>query len=58
MAARSKKAKPAEPAAEKQNEAPAKSETVVYPVGTQEGLKAYRTDLGESLPPQKKPGVV
>lgn len=38
-------------------EAASKSDTAVEPVATKAGVPTYRTDLGESLPPQKKPGV-
>lgn len=31
--------------------------TAVEPVATKDGVPTYRTDLGESLPPQKPAGV-
>lgn len=57
MAAR-KKAKPASEASDSAAlNAAAKSETAVEPVATKSGVPTYRTDLGESLPAQKHPGV-
>lgn len=63
MAARKRAAKKAEQAdtADEQGstalEQAAKSTTAVEPVATKDGVPTYRTDLGESLPPQKKAGV-
>ena len=53
MSAR-KKAKKAEPAASNENDSPAAQ---VEEIATQTGANVYRVDLGESLPPQKHPGV-
>lgn len=44
------------PAKEQDAAAPQESNEVA-PVATKDGVPTYRTDMGESLPPQKHPGV-
>lgn len=56
MAARKKAAPQAAPAAAAEQASEA-SDTAVAPVATKAGVPTYRTDLGESLPPQKYAGV-
>jgi hypothetical protein len=59
MSARKKTAAKAasEPAETGEVKGAAKSDTAVAPLAAKDGVPTYRTDLGESLPPQKYAGV-